>query len=206
MFWRVEPFFWYDLKNWLFWKNESNIWTLFVNWLSWNRCHWHCDWSCDWAHNVIPLNMPMSMDPMSPPGIEPGSCWSAVSCSNHWAMYPCPEFSLDHHCVDETQNFSRPCHIQSNNHDHWLDSVHTQFSSWSTPMYTDSHRPHQEGKREEHVEYISVARVQPRTHKTTCWHADDDGNSFYFGLLARLPNGLCHVNDCRSSIVHCAEV
>ena len=29
MFWRVEPFFWYDLKNGLFWKSESNIWTLF---------------------------------------------------------------------------------------------------------------------------------------------------------------------------------
>ena len=34
-------------------------------------------------------------------------------------MYPCPEFSLDHHCVDETQNFSRSC-IQSNNQFHHL--------------------------------------------------------------------------------------
>ena len=53
--------------------------------------------------------------------------------------------------------------IQSNKK---VDSVHTQFSSRSTPMYTDSHRSHQKGNREEHIEYISVARVQPRTHKT----------------------------------------
>ena len=99
-------FFFFD-KSFLFFKCPLNFqfFCVFVNWLSWNRCHWHCDCSCDWAHNIVPLNMPMNMDPMCPPRIEPRTCWSAVSRSNHWAMYPCPEFSLDHHCCRRNTEF-----------------------------------------------------------------------------------------------------
>ena len=58
--------------------------------------------------------------------------------------------------------------IQSNNHDHHLYMSNDCPATNSQPVLPEaSHHPHQKGSnREEHSEYISVARVQPRTHKT----------------------------------------
>ena len=93
-------------KNWK-WKK----WRKNVNWLSRNRS----DWRCDWAHKVDHYQVRISQfviprhegKQCPPPGIERGTCWSAVGRFNHWAMYPwdlCPnlilgvlaEFSIDH--------------------------------------------------------------------------------------------------------------
>ena len=52
--------------------------------------------------------------------------------------------------------------IQSNKK---IDSAHTPTSHPDLLPCTQTHT--RKGNREEHIEYISVARMQPRTHKTT---------------------------------------
>ena len=61
------------------------------NWISCNRAHAdeHLRYLIRWI-----VWTSHESKPWLPPGIEPGTCWSAVSCSNHWAMHPwdlCPD-------------------------------------------------------------------------------------------------------------------